>query len=332
MDAPALRWGIMGAGGIAATFARAITERTASVIGAVGSRDIDKGRTFIGQFLSGAGTEVTPYGSYEELVADPNIDAIYVATPHSHHRDNALLALAAGKHVLVEKAFTRNVAEAQEVFAAAKAKGLFVMEAMWTRHLPYVAAIHDVIARGEIGEIVTLMADHGQFFEYDPQFRLFNPDLAGGAMLDLGVYPVAFAQDFLGAPREIAAKGQLTQDHVDGQVSMIFDYPNNAQAILHTTLWAKTPTTAAIMGTKGRILVAGPFYAPVTFKVETYAGEVGQYQRDDVLGMEFEAAEVARCVAAGLLESPRMTWQNSLDVMAAMDNVREQVGVVYPGE
>lgn len=332
MAAPPLRWGIIGAGGIASTFARAVTEYTASTIAAVGSRDEAKAQEFANKFLREAADQAAIYGSYEELVADPSIDAVYVGTPHSHHRDHALLAINAGKHVLVEKAFARNVEEAREIFAAAKERGVFAMEAMWTRFLPHVAVLHDLINRGEIGEISTIIADHGQFFEFDPEHRLFNPELAGGAMLDLGIYPVSFAYDFLGTPKTIIASGQKTPTDVDGQVSMIFDYDNNAQASLHTTLWSRTPTTAAITGTKGRIIVQGSFYAPTTFELVKYNGEVSTYERDDIFGLEFEAAEVARCIARGLTESPLMTWQNTLDVMVTLDEVRTQIDLVFPGE
>lgn len=331
-QAPAIRWGILGAGGIASAFATAVTQRTNSTIAAVGSRDAARAQEFAAKNLGDRASEAAIYGSYEDLVADASIDAIYVATPHSHHREHALLAINAGKHVLVEKAFTRNLGEAQDIIDAAKARGVFVMEAMWTRFLPHIAAVHDLINRGEIGEILTLTADHGQYFAYDPEFRLYNPALAGGAMLDLGVYPVSFAHDFLGVPQSITSRSELTQDAVDGQVAMIFEYPGKAQALLHTTLWSRTPTTASIMGTKGRIDIAGNFYSPTSFEVIMYSGEVSHYERDDILGFEFEAAELARCVAAGLTESPLMTWQNTLDVMATMDQVRQQAAVVYPGE
>ena len=332
MSAPALRWGIIGPGGIAATFARAVTEHTASTIAAVGSRDAAKAQEFAAKFLGEAADQAAIYGSYEELVADPSIEAVYVATPHSHHAEHALLAINAGKHVLVEKAFARNVEEALEIFAAAKERGVFVMEAMWTRFLPHIAAIHDLIDRGEIGEISTILADHGQFFEFDAQHRLFNPNLAGGAMLDLGIYPVSFAHDFLGSPESIIASGQKTETDVDGQVSMIFNYDDNAQANLHTTLWGRTPTTATIAGTKGQIIVHGSFYGPTSFELVKYNGEVSTYERDDIFGFEFEAAEVARCVASSLTESPLMTWQDSLDVMASLDEIRSQIDVIYPGE
>lgn len=332
LDAPALRWGIIGAGGISSSFARAVTQATSSTIAAVASRDIAKAQTFIDEHLGTAASEATAYGSYEELVADPNIDVVYVGTPHSHHRDHALLAINAGKHALVEKAFAQNATEAKEVLDAAKARGVFVMEAMWTRFLPHIAAVRDVIARGVIGDVQTVIADHGQHFAFDPEHRLFNPDLAGGALLDLGVYPVSFAHDILGKPAQVIAHGALTETGVDGQISMIFTYPGVEQASLHTTLWGKSPTTAAIVGTKGRIDISGAFYAPTGFTVTTYEGEEYRYAKDDILGLEWEAAEVARCIAAGKTESERITWQNTLEIMEAMDNIRSQIGVVYPNE
>lgn len=331
-DAPAIRWGIIGAGWISSEFAMAVTNATASTVAAVASRDVAKAQEFIDQYLGDSASQAVAYGSYEELVADPTIDAVYIGTPHSHHRDHALLAINAGKPVLVEKAFTRNINEAQEVLDAAAQQGVFLMEAMWTRHLPHIAAIRDVIASGVIGEVQTVFADHGQFFAFNPRHRLYDPELAGGALLDLGVYPVAFAHDILGAPANIIASGALTETGVDGQIAMIFEYDNGAKASLHTTLWGQSPTTASIVGTKGRIDVEGAFYTPTGFTVRTYEGSESTYARNDVRGLEFEAAEVARCITDGKTESERMTWQNTMDIMKSMDSIRAQVGVKYPGE
>lgn len=331
-DAPALRWGILGAGWIAGSFAEAVTSATASTVVAVGSRSADKARAFAEAHLGADAAGAHLHDSYEALVADPDVDVVYVATPHSHHREHALLAIAAGKHVLVEKAFTRNAAEAREVFEAARAAGVFVMEAMWTRFLPHIAAIREVLASGEIGDVITLTADHGQYFDVPDSHRLLNPDLAGGALLDLGVYPVSFAHDILGVPESITAVGALTSTGVDGQVSMIFGYPGHAQAVLTTTLWAATPTAATITGTKGRIEIDGYFYAPTGFRVVLRDGTRREVSRAEVAGLAYEAAEVATRVQAGDTQSERMSWQGTLDVLAAMDEVRRQVGVVFPGE
>lgn len=325
--APPIRWGILGAGGIAAVFASAVNAHTRAQLVAVGSRNHDRAS----RFATAHGIPTVHVG-YRGLVDDDRVDAVYVATPHSEHLEHALLAISAGKHVLVEKAFTRNAAEAEQIFAAAREAGVFVMEAMWTRFLPHVDALHQVVDAGEIGDIVNISADHGQYFTFDPKSRLFDPNLAGGALLDLGVYPVSFAHDFLGVPDAIQAVGQLTETGVDGQISIAMTYGARTQATLMTTLWAKSPTTAEISGTEGRISVAGDFYGTTSFRVQRLDGRVWTFDKPGQKGLQFEAAEVARRVAAGDVESPRMTWQNTLEVMRTMDSIRAQVGVVYPGE
>ena len=325
--APPIRWGILGAGSIAAHFAQTVSAGTRAQVVAVGSRNRDRAE----RFATAHGIPTTHVG-YRDLVDDPQVDAIYVATPHSEHAENALLAIAAGKHVLVEKPFTRNVAEAERVFAAARAAGVFVLEAMWTRFLPHVAALHQVIDGGEIGEIVNVRADHGQAFAFDPKSRLFAPALAGGALLDLGVYPVAWALDFLGEPDEVKAMGQLTETGVDGQVSMVLRYADRAQADLSTTLWAKTPTTSAISGTEGFVTVDGDFYEPTSFTVQRRDGRTWRFEQPMARTFAHEAAEVARCVAEHVTQSPLMTWEGTMAVQRVLDEVRRQVGVVYPGE
>jgi predicted dehydrogenase len=321
--APPLRWGILGAG----DFADAVNAHTRAQLVAVGSRNRDRSE----RFATAHGIPTTHLG-YRDLVEDPQVDAVYVATPHSEHREHALLAIAAGKHVLVEKSFTRNAGEAEDVFAAAKAAGVFAMEAMWTRFLPHVAALHQIVDAGEIGEIVNLSADHGQWFAFNPTSRLFDPALAGGALLDLGVYPVSFAHDFLGVPDAVHATGTLTETGVDGQVSIVLSYGERTQATLSTTLWAKTPTMASISGTEGFVTVAGNFYTPTSFRVQRTDGRVWTFDHPSPRGLQFEAAEVARRVAAGDTESPRLTWANTLEVMRTLDEVRAQIGLAYPGE
>ncbi len=326
-SAPPIRWGILGAGGIAGSFADAVNAHTRAQIVAVGSRNRDRAS----RFATAHGIPTTHLG-YRHLVEDPQVDAVYVASPHSEHREHALLAIGAGKHVLVEKAFTRNAGEAQDVLAAARDAGVFVMEAMWTRFLPHVAALHQVIDAGEIGDIVNISADHGQRFRYDPSSRLFDPALAGGALLDLGVYPISFTHDFLGVPDAVHAVGQLTETGVDGQASIVLTYGQGVQATLSTTLWSRTPTRAHISGTEGHIQVEGSFYAPTSFTLTRNDGARWSFERRAPQGLQYEAAELARCVAAGRTQSDRMTWDGTLDVMRTMDEVRRQIGVVYPGE
>jgi predicted dehydrogenase len=326
-SAPPLRWGVLGAGGIAGKFTAALHANTRSRVVAVGSRDPERG----GRFAAEHGIERT-HNDYVALCEDDSVEAVYVATPHSRHRDDALVAIAAGKHVLVEKAFTRNVSEAEAIFAAARREGVFVMEAMWTRFLPHVAAIHEVVESGEIGQVVNVTADHGQWFAFDATHRLFDPALAGGALLDLGVYPVSFAHDFLGAPASVTAVGTLTETKVDAQVAMILNYPGDVQATLHTTLLARTPTVAAISGTEGFVRVEGSFYQPTSFTVERRGAKPRPLSFVEPHGLHHEAVEVAIRVAARETESPRMSWQGTLDVLRTMDEVRAQIGLTYPGE
>jgi predicted dehydrogenase len=262
------------------------------------------------------------YGSYEELVSDPDVDAVYVGTPHPMHLANAKLALEHGKPVLVEKAFTMTAKEAIELIEVARAKNLFLMEAMWTRCLPHVAAVNELIAAGEIGDVVAVEADHGQHFDYDPASRWFSPELGGGALLDLGVYPVSFASMLLGTPSRMVTMIDLAPTGVDRQVSMIFGYDNGAQAYLNTTTDAKTPTTATISGTKARIEIDGDFYAPSAFSVITQAGEARRFEfATQGRGLHFEASEVARCIRNGLLESPLMPLDETVSIMKTMEAV-----------
>ena len=329
-DAPPVRWGIIAPGGIAHKFAEAVHGFTAGDVVAW-----LPGRSRAAEFASRHGI-ARSYGSYRELVADDEVEAVYVASPHSGHRDHALLALEAGKHVLVEKALARNAAEVEEIFAAARARRLFAMEAMWTRHLPHIGWVREQLAAGRIGEVVTVTADHGQSLDLPATHRLKDPALAGGAILDLGVYPVSFAVDLLGAPTDVSAVGRLTETGVDGHVSLVLGYPGRTLALLDATLWTKTPTTAVVSGTEGSLEIEGDFYAAgrrVRLRAADRARTVVEtFAMEGSNGFEYEVAEAARCIAAGHPESPRMTWDSSRAVMAVMDEARRQVGVVYPGE
>ena len=323
-SAPAIRWGILGAGGIAHKMADAIIHHTASELVAVGSRTPGKAEAFVADAGEG-----TAYTSYEEVVNDPDVDAVYVATTHNDHHEPALLAIEAGKHVLVEKAFTQNTAQAETVIAAARAKGVYLQEAMWTRFLPHVVELRAAIERGEIGDIVSLQADHSQALTHVE--RMFRPELAGGALLDLGVYPIAFAHDILGVPDAITAVGRLRDTGVDGQVSMVFEYPTS-QATLHTTMEVRGPNTAVITGTEGRIEIADTFYAPSTFTVTRQDGTSWTYDGRVENGFQYEAAELARNVAEGRMESAILPLDQTLEIMRIMDEVRDQIGLVYPNE
>jgi predicted dehydrogenase len=219
MERRPVRWGILGTGGIASTFVTDLQLSDSGVATAVGSRSQESADRFANQFRI-----ANRHASYESLVADPNVDVIYVATPHPMHHGNAILALRAGKHVLVEKPFTMNAVEAREIVRVAREHKRFAMEAMWTRFLPHVGVIRDWLGRGVLGDIIAVTADHGQWFAEDPGFRLFAPELGGGALLDLGVYPVSFASMVLDRPDRIVSMSDPAFTGVDAQTSMLFGY------------------------------------------------------------------------------------------------------------
>jgi predicted dehydrogenase len=315
-----LRWGVLGTGGIAATFAADLELTGTGVVAAVASRRMETADRFGERF-----GVPNRHASYEALVVDPDVDVVYIATPHPSHHANALLALRAGKPALVEKAFTMNAEQARDLVATARAEGLFLMEAMWTRFLPHIAQIRRLLHDGALGEIVTVTADHGQWFAEDPGFRLFAPELGGGALLDLGVYPVSFASMVLGPPERIVSVVSPAFTGVDGQTSMVFGYATGAQAVLTCTLSAKSPTRAAIVGTEARIEIDGDFYAPTSFTLITRSGAQTRFDAPhEGRGLRHEADEVARCLREGLLESPLMPLDETISIMATMDAVLAQ--------
>ncbi len=312
-----LRWGILGTGHIARTFARDLQYLDDAVVAAIGSRTQSSADAFADEFQV-----ARRYGSYDGLVADDDVDVIYVATPHPMHATNATLALEHGKAVLVEKPFTMTAQEARELVATARAKGLFLMEAMWTRFLPHVLAIRELLARGVLGEIVAVEADHGQWFERDPAFRLFAPELGGGALLDLGVYPVSFASMILGPPERLTALVDPTFTGVDGQASMLFGYASGAQAILTCTSSARTATRACISGTDARIEIDGDFYAATSFTLVHRNESRERFEfTSPGRGLYYQAREVAARLGAGDTESDVMPLDESVSIMETIERV-----------
>jgi len=321
-----LRWGFLSAGGIATAVADDF--RIAGItIQAVGARDLTKANEFADKF----GIPNRHQG-YEALVNDPEVDAIYVSTPHPWHHKHALLALNAGKHVLLEKPFTINAREAQEIKDLAAAKNLFVLEAMWSRFLPSMDAIFTVIDSGILGEIKLVIADHSQYLP--DVLRLWDPNLGGGALLDLGIYPVSFAVRVLGLPKVVSAKATLTGQRVDETTSIIFEYESGAQATLTTCMSAAGPVTATVIGTFGRIEIDNSFYSQTSFRVYNQGGEVIQSYDEKIAGVgrQYQGLHLEKCVAAGLRESPILSISESVEIMGLMDAIREQIGVKYPTE
>jgi predicted dehydrogenase len=321
------RWGILGTGWIAETF---VTDLKALGIevAAVGSRSQESADTFASRLGIPAA-----HPSYEALVADPDVDAIYVATPHPFHAENALLAIEAGKHVLIEKAFTLNAKEAARVATAAAEADVVVLEAMWTRFLPHMRRIREIIAAGTIGEVHTVLADHDQLLPTDPAHRINNPELGGGALLDLGIYPVSLAVDILGLPTKIIASATKTATGVDRQLALILEHGEN-RSLLHAALDTPGPNRAAIVGTLGRIEIDTVWYTQTTFTAYDAKGEVLERFEDtgEARGMQFQAWELERVVTEGLDESELLPLSQSVAIMAVLDEVRAQIGLVYPGE
>lgn len=342
LAAPSIGWGILGAGKIATSFTEGVRERTNSNVVAVGSRDKAKAEEFAKEHAPGAAA----YGDYAALVADKNVDAVYVATPHSFHTEHALLAINAGKNVLVEKPIARSRQEAQEIIDAAQKAGVFCLEAMWTRFLPHVAALRGAIARGEIGAVRTIFVDFDCVFPYDPAHRLYAPELAGGALLDLGIYPIAFVHDLMGMPTEFIVRGTKAATGVDDHVAMLMRWTDwhrqtasedgrdevETHALLHTSTRADGPHAATIIGTEGRIVIPRDFFTPTGFTLTRLDGSSWDFVSPEGEGKAYEAAEVARQIAGGAGNSERHSPQDVLEVMELLDQARAQIGVHYPGE
>ncbi len=320
-------WGILGPGGIARAFAKDLTYLEGHTVGAVGSRSLINAQVFANDFGG------TAYGSYEELVNDSTIDAIYVATPHPAHHDNVILALNAGKPVLCEKPFAVNAAEARAMVDAASHNKVALMEAMWARFLPHYAKVREIVASGVLGPILSIHADHGQRLADQNIPRLVDPHLAGGALLDLGIYPISFAHMILGNPLSINSSAVMTDKGVDAQTSMIFTYENGAQSVLTTTMIEQTPCRAVVAGLHGWLEIDRTFYNPASMRVILNDGSVTQYPSTYTgHGLREQAESFKRLVQSGKLESEILSWQDTIDIMKTMDAVREQIGLKYPFE
>lgn len=319
--APPLRWGILGPGGIATAFVQALHRHTRQEVVAVGSRSAERADRF-----ARAHGIARAHGSYEALVADDGVDVVYVASPTGLHHDHVGLALAAGRHVLVEKSFTADAGQAADLAARAATSGRLLMEAMWTRFLPHVDVVRQLLAHGSIGPVATVLADHGQRLTPQSAPRLHRRDLAGGALLDLGVYPVSFAAMVLGHPDEVVATGHLASSGVDAEVGAVLR-TGSAFAVVSTTLRARTPTTASIAGPDGLIELDGAFYTPTSLTL-THAGggrvSVGPGPIAGSDGLCHQAAHLAQLVAEGRHESPLLPVAESVRIMETLDQIRRR--------
>lgn len=314
-----ISWGIIGTGGIARAFAADVSQYTEMKIASVGSRSIEKAKSFE--------LAEKKFGSYEELVTS-NVDAIYVATPHQLHCANTILALNAGKPVLCEKPFAVNSFEAKSMADCAKANNQLLMEAMWTRYLPHIQKVRELIH--ELGEIYMVSADHGQSLTQIQ--RLTDPNYAGGALLDLGIYPVSFIYMILGKPDRIVSRANLVGG-VDYQTSAIFEYSNGALATFNTNLKVKSPTVATICGTKARLELDTSFYRPTNMRLIYDDGNTIEFKNEyRGNGLREQAIYFEKMLISGKKSSALLPVSETISIMETLDAIREQIGLKYPFE
>ena len=328
MSVTPFRWGILGAGGIAEQFTRDVLRLEDHRVVAVGSRTQIKADAFADKFAIGH-----RHDSYQKLVNDPDVDGVYVATHHPMHMRDTLMALNAGKPVLCEKPFAMSYDETKTMIDTARSKNLLLMEAMWARFLPHYAKVREIVDSGVLGPILSIHADHGQRLADQGIARLIEPDLAGGALLDLGIYPVSFAHMILGNPAHITSKAVMTEKGVDAQTSMIFTYDSGAQAVLTTTMIEQTPCRAVVAGLNGWLEIDRTFYNPAAMRVVLNDGTVTEYPNTYTgHGLREQAETFKQLVRSGKLESDILTWADTVDIMKSLDTVRAQIGLKYPFE
>ena len=323
-----IRWGILSTGRIAKQFAEGLSVLPDAELVAVGSRTQSSADAFGDAF-----GVARRHASYAALAEDPDVDVIYIGTPHSLHCENSILCLEADKAVLCEKPFAINASEAGDVIALAREKSLFLMEAMWTRFLPIIVQARGLVADGAIGELRMLNADFGFRADFDPKSRLFDPHLGGGALLDVGIYPMSLASMLFGAPTRVTSMAQLGETNVDEQAAIILSYDGGQLAIVSTAIRTDTPVEATLIGTKGRIRIHSPWYygTALTLSVKDHEDVVMRlpYKGN---GYTHEAIEVMRCLQEGKLESDTMPLDETLSIMETMDTIRAQWGLKYPME
>ena len=323
-----IRWGILGTGRIAGDFATGLAALEDAELVAVGSRTQESADRFAERF-----DIPHRHPTYDALAADPDVDIIYIATPHTLHKENTITCLRAGKGVLCEKPFAINSAEAQEMIDCARASGGFLMEAMWTRFLPHIREMARRISDGQIGDIRLIQADFCYRAPLNPERRTFNPEMGGGALLDVGVYPISLAHHLLGAPARIASLAHLGETGVDEQAGILFQYDDGALAVLSTAVRTSTPQTLVISGTQGEIRTHDRWWAPAGFTISRDGHEAETVLPATVgNGWNYEAAACGRCLREGLTEHELMPLHETLAIMRLMDGLRTDWGLRYPME
>ncbi len=323
-----IRWGIISTGYIADLFAKGLQAVPDAELLAVGSRSQETANEFGARF-----NIPRCYASYQQVANDPDIDVVYVGPPHPFHKDNTLMCLNAGKAVLCEKPFAINAREAEEMVRLAREKKRFLMEAMWTRFFPLMVRVREMLAQGVIGEPRMVQADFGFRTDFNPKHRLFNPDLGGGAMLDVGIYPLSFASMVLGKPARITGMITPGETGTDDQSAYLLGYEGGQLALLSSAVRTETPQEAQIFGTEGRIRIHAQFWRPrtLTLSLKGKDDQVMDFPHEGN-GYNFQAVEVGNCLRAGKLESAVMPLDETLSLMWTMDQLRAQWGLKYPME
>ena len=322
-----IRWGILGTGRMAHDFTKGLKELDDAELVAIGSRSMDSARQFAREF-----NVPNIHEGYENVAKDEDVDVIYIATPHNSHKDNSVLCLENGKAVLCEKPFTINAKEAESVIELARSKNIFLMEAMWTRYVPAIVRLRELLENQVIGNVQLMVAGGAFIPEFDPEFYLFDYQLGGGVLLDAGVYLISMASMVFGAPRIILAMGQIGATGVDEHDAVLLEHGNGAIANLYVSLRGKSSPDLTLIGDKGKIYVPAPIFCPSRLVV-TVDGQ------DEVIelpfaanGYQFEAMEVGRCLREGKTESEAMPLDETLQIMRTMDEARAQFGLRYTNE
>ncbi len=321
-----IKWGILGPGKIAHKFAEGLRHVTNSELFAIGSRDYRKAQEFANQYNA-----KRVYGSYLELVNDPDVDIIYIATPHNLHFENTMFCLENGKSVLCEKPFAVNEKEVRQMIEKAREKNLFLMEALWSRFLPHIIKAKEFIDNGAIGELKFMKGDFGFNSPFDPNSRIFKRELIGGSLMDVGIYPVFLSTYLLGMPQKIVSHAGIGPTGVDHNCSICFSYENDLISVLYSSVVARTEVTAEIHGTKGKIVFNEQWFRPVPFyMVDEYGNRRDFDFNFKGNGYNYEAEEAAKCILEGKTQSDLMSWNDSLNLIKLLDEIRRQCNISYP--
>jgi predicted dehydrogenase len=330
-DIEPIRWGILGCGRIARKFAADLSLVPDARLTAVGARQLENARAFANDFPASH-----VHGSYEELVSNPEVDVIYVASPHALHHEHTLLCLNHNKAVLCEKAFALNLRQAKEMVETARSRKVFLMEALWSKFLPQYQKLQDLIASGKLGEIKSVIVNFGFIPQAPVPSRLYDPALGGGSLLDIGIYNVFLVLSVLGRPDSIESSMTPSPEGVDEQCAALFKYKNGAMAQLFSTLCSNLGTEAEIGGTRCRVRLSGRYHAP-SATIEIFTGredskEIISVHKESGSGYQFEARHVGECLRKGLTESPVMTHADSLLIMETLDRIRTAAGIHYTAD